>query len=352
MKKDYYEILGVSRNASKEEIKKAFRKLAHKYHPDKKEGDEGRFKEVNEAYQVLSDDKRRAEYDAYGQAFAHAGGGAGGFDFGGFSASGFGGVDFDLGDIFGEFFGGGGRTREKRGSDISVDIEIPFEDAVFGTEREIVVNKFSVCGTCSGSGAKKGTKMLVCEKCNGSGRFHESRKSFFGTFTTVRECVACRGTGKVPKEKCAACGGQGVVRGRYKAKIAIPAGIRDGEVIRLAGKGEAAPGGVSGDLYVRVHVLPHAIFSREGNDLLMDLDIKLSDALVGAEYVIPTLDGNVKLSIPAGVPHGEVLRVRGKGAPYAHGKRGDLLVTLHIKFPKSLSRKARALVEELKKEGV
>jgi len=352
MDKDYYKILGVDQKASSEDIKKAFRKLAHKYHPDKKGGDEVKFKEVNEAYQILSNQQKRAEYDTYGHAFSGAGGGFSGF---GNAAQGYGGVEFDLGDIFNEFFGdayqGGGRQM-RRGRDISVDIEIPFKESVFGAERKILLTKVSTCATCKGSGAKEGSPMKVCETCNGQGRFNEVRKSFFGTFNTVRECTSCHGSGQIPEEKCASCKGHCVVKGEYEAVIHMPPGIRDGEVIRLSGKGEAVARGTSGDLYIKVRVAPHPVFRRNGANLDMDLNIKLSDALLGIKQNIVTLEGNITLTIPPGSTLGEVLRVKGKGIPLGNNKRGDLLVHLNIELPKKLSKKAKTLVEELKKEGI
>ncbi|MCR4330815.1 MAG: molecular chaperone DnaJ [Patescibacteria group bacterium] len=355
MKKDYYKILGVEHKASPEDIKKAFRKLAHKYHPDKSGGDELKFKEVNEAYQVLSNKQKRAEYDTYGHAFNNAGGGNQGFSGFGNAAQGFGGVEFDLGDIFSEFFGGayqGAGTQTKRGRDISIDIEIPFKESIFGVQRNILITKTSVCKTCKGSGGKENSKMKVCDICNGKGRFNEVKKSFFGAFNTVRECGACFGSGQVPEEKCSACKGYCVAKGEYEALIHIPPGIRDGEVIRLSGKGEAIARGLSGDLYIKIRVSAHPVFWREGENLHMDLNIKLSDALLGIEQNIVTLEGNTTVTIPPGSTLGEVLRVKGKGIPTGNNKRGDLLVHLNIELPKKLSKKAKALVEELKKEGI
>lgn len=354
MQKDYYDILGVQKDAPKDEIKKAFRKLAHKYHPDKKGGDEKKFKEVNEAYSILSDDKKRAEYDSYGQAFAGQGfGSSGASGFGDFGGQDFGGFDFN--DIFSEFFGGGmgGRTQTRRGSDISVDIELAFDEAVFGVKRKLQLTKTNHCETCSGSGAKPGTEMTLCQTCNGAGKLNESRRSFFGTFNVVRECESCHGSGQIPKEKCGDCKGIGVKKGETNLEIAIPAGIRDGEVIRLSGKGESVPKGISGDLYIRIHVKPHQTFSRDGEHIRMQLDVKLTDALLGASYTIPTVDGkDVKLHIPEGASHGETFRIKGKGVPKEGSKRGDMLVTLNIKFPKKLSKDARKLIEGLRKEGI
>ena len=352
MAKDYYDILGVQKSASKDEIKKAFRKLAQKHHPDKG-GDEAVFKEASEAYSILSDDKKRAEYDTYGQTFAGAGGPGGGQGFGGFDFSGFqqGGVEFDLGDIFGDMFGGG-RSRGRRGRDISIDQQIDFKDAVFGIERTVLLSKFSTCATCDGSGAKKGTDLVTCQQCNGSGKIHETRRSFLGTFATERVCEACHATGKVPKDRCKDCHGEGVRKQEEEITIMIPAGINDGEMIRLSGKGEAISGGSAGDLYVKVHVKPHSVLHKEGNDLIMSLNVKLTDALLGGSYSVDTLDGPLSVKIPAGISHGEILRVRDKGVPTDSGSRGDLLIRVHITLPSKLSKKAKKAVEELRAEGV
>ncbi len=246
MANNYYETLGVEKSASKEDIKKAFRKLAHQYHPDKKGGDANKFKEVNEAYSVLADDKKRAEYDTYGRTFNDAGaggqGGFGGFDFSGFQAQGF--EDLDLGDIFGQFFGGGrqGGTRQKRGADISVDVEISFQESIFGLERNILLNKTSQCDLCKGNGAEPGTELKTCGTCNGKGKIHETKTSFLGTFTTTRTCSTCNGLGKIPTLKCKKCHGLGVLQKQEQFSIKIPAGIESGEVIRLSGAGEAIAG--------------------------------------------------------------------------------------------------------------
>jgi len=354
MAKDYYNILGVTKEASKDDIKKAFRKLAHKYHPDKKGGDEQKFKEVNEAYQILSDEKKRMEYDSYGQVFGNGAGagGAGGFDFSGFQG-GAGFEDLDLGDIFSEFFGGGARRgRARRGRDISIDLELPFEESVFGTNRKVLLTKATTCSTCGGNGAKKGTTLQSCSTCNGKGSVHETKRSILGTFSSTVECHECAGTGEVPKEKCEDCKGLGIVKKEEEIEIKVPAGIKDGEMIRLSGAGEAVTRGVAGDLYVKIHVETHPVFTREGNNLAMTLHIKLSDALLGGAYTITTLDGNLKLTIPKGVSFNEILRVRGKGVPVDTKRRGDLLVKLDIKLPSKLSRKSVKLVEELKKEGI
>ena len=356
--KDFYSILGVERGAPKDAIKKAFHSLARKYHPDNKDtGDEARFKEINEAYQTLSDDKRRAEYDAYGHVFNGAGRGDGpSSGFGGFgNASGW--QDVDLGDIFGDFFGGGfARGRAERGRDISIDINVAFAESIFGVSRSVLLAKTGLCDSCEGTGAEKGKGTVTCTACNGQGRIHETHTSVFGTLSSVRECAECRGEGKIPKVKCKECFGLGVLKRQEEVTVKIPAGINDGEVIRLSGFGEAVPkGGSAGDLYVRIHVAPDEVWRRESSNLVMDVRIKLSDALLGAEYTVKTLDGtHLTLKVPAGVSFGEKLRVRGKGVQIAggKGKRGDLLVELHINLPKHLSRKAHALLEDLKKEGI
>ncbi len=349
--RDYYEVLGIARNASQDEIKKAFRKLAHKHHPDKG-GSEVKFKELNEAYQVLSDDKKRAEYDRYGRVFG-AGGGPANQDFD-FDFSQFNGVD--LGDIFEDFFGMGGTGRGKaqrvrRGRDISIDVELPFEESIFGTERRVLINKSIYCSICKGSGAAPGTKSESCKKCNGNGTVRETRQSFLGSFSSIKECPTCLGRGNIPEKKCDTCRGSGIERGQEEIQIAIPAGIRSGEMIKMSARGEAVSGGLAGDLYVRIHVLPHEIFRREDRDLVMDLEIPLSDALLGADNIINAPDGQIKLKIPAGIDSGELLRVRGRGVP-TESKRGDLIIHVIVKTPKRLSKKARELIDELKKEGI
>jgi molecular chaperone DnaJ len=346
--KDYYQILGVEKSASKEEIKRAFRKLAHKYHPDKSGGDEAKFKEANEAYQVLSDEQKRAQYDQFGSTggFSGQGGGFGGFDFSNFARQG--GAQFDFGDIFGDIFGG---QRTKRGRDISVDIMISFEESVFGTEKAFLISKVGKCDTCAGSGAEKGSKLKKCEVCNGQGKIRENRRSFIGQITSVRECDACYGKGEVPEEVCSDCAGAGVKKKSEEIKVAVPPGIEHGEMIRLSGRGEAIPGGPSGDLYIKVHVEPSQTFRREGSDLSMDLPIKLSEALLGAEKNLKTLDGEVTLKVPAGVAPGERLRVRGKGVPAGRG-RGDLLIKIKFDLPKKLSRRAQKLIQDLQNEGL
>ncbi|MEK7060490.1 MAG: DnaJ C-terminal domain-containing protein, partial [Patescibacteria group bacterium] len=338
--------------------------------PDKGGTDEAKFKEITEAYSVLSDDKKRREYDTYGQAFAgstgsrQAGGQGnpfGGFDFNGFQQGfgGQGGVDFDFGDIFGDIFSGrGGRQQVARGRDISIDIEISFKDAVFGTSRNVLIAKVSTCTLCRGSGAKHGTELEKCATCNGSGRVHETRNSILGQFTSVRVCTICDGIGKIPKEKCPECKGRGTLRRQEEIKISIPAGIDNGEMIRMTGQGEAIKTGVAGDLYVKVHVKPHATFRRDGANLIMNLPVKLTDSLLGTVVSIETLEGKtLEVKIPPMKRAEELLRVRGKGIPMDGGlsraeSRGDLIIRLEVALPHKLSSKARKSLEDLKSEGL
>ncbi|MHB8710488.1 MAG: molecular chaperone DnaJ [Minisyncoccota bacterium] len=364
MAKDYYNVLGVDKKASPDDIKKAFRKLAHKYHPDKGGTDESKFKEITEAYAVLSDERKRREYDAYGQAFAggpsrgagQAGPqqGFGGFDFSQFQ-QGFGqGAEFDFGDIFGDLFGNarGSTARAPRGRDISIDLEIPFKDSVFGTTRTVLIAKVSICDVCKGSGAKPGTELTTCATCNGSGRIHETRNSILGQFTSVRACTVCDGSGKIPKEKCAECKGHGVRRKEEEIRVNIPAGIDNGEMIRMSQQGEAAKGGVSGDLYVKIHVKPHPTFRRDGSNLIMNLPVKLSDALLGTTVPIETLEGKtLEVKVPPMKRAEEHLRIAGKGVPI-DGRRGDLIIRLEVALPHKLSGKARKVIEDLKTEGL
>lgn len=351
---DYYNTLGLQKGASKDEIKKAFRKLAAQYHPDKKTGDEAKFKEISEAYAVLGDEKKRAEYDAYGHAFAGAGGaqgaGFGGFDFSQFQQGGF---SFDINDIF-EQFGGfnGGGQRQRRGNDISIDINLSFKESIFGVTRTVRLTKQSECEYCTGTGAKEGSEMITCSTCNGQGKVRETRQSIMGTFQTVKVCDTCQGSGQVPKEKCGHCAGTGVRRQEEEIEIKIPAGIQDGEVIRMTARGEAIPGGQPGDLYIKLHVEPSQDIKREGNNLISELPIKLTDALLGNDYAIETLDGSITITVPAGVKHGELLRIKSKGVPIDTNSRGDFLVRTRIETPAKLSRKAKKLIEELRSEGI
>lgn len=372
-------MLGIDKKATKDDIKKAFRRLAHKFHPDKGGTDESKFKEITEAYSILSDEKKRREYDTYGQAFAGSSGpsaGArqggyprqgpdaggnpfGGFDFSGFSARGgpaSGGqqFDFDLGDIFGDIFSGrGGSPRaQSRGRDISIDLEISFKDAVFGTSRNVLIAKVSTCELCKGNGAKPGTQTETCTTCNGSGRIHETRNSILGQFTSARICTVCDGTGKIPKEKCPECKGQGTKRREEEIHINIPAGIDNGEMIRMPQQGEAIKTGIAGDLYVKIHVKTHPVFRREGSNLVMNFPMRITDALLGTIASIETLEGKtLEVKIPPMKRAEELLRVAGKGIP-VEGTRGDLIIRLEVALPTKLSSKAKKSVEELKTEGL
>lgn len=353
--KDYYRILGLEKGANKDEIKKAFRKLASEFHPDKKTGDEAKFKEISEAYSVLGDEKKRSEYDAYGQAFNGAGGQQGGFNWADMASGGFGGqgVEFDISDIFGSFsdmFNGGGK-QQNRGRDISIDLELNFRESIFGTERKVLLTKLNTCVPCQGTGAKSGTEMTTCSTCNGNGKIRETRQSIMGSFTTVRECNTCHGRGKVPKEKCGHCAGLGVAKTQSEIKVTVPAGIDNGEMIRLTGQGEASPQGVPGDLYIKIHVASDPKIKRDGINLVTTLPIKMTDAALGGTYKVSTLDGEVDIKVPGGVRHNEMLRLKEKGVP-SNSRRGDFMVKINIEIPNKLSRKAKKLLEELREEGI
>ncbi len=362
--KNYYDILGLDKKATQDDVKKAFRKLAQKHHPDKG-GNEAKFKEITEAYSILSDEKKRREYDSYGQTFPGGGPGAqgagmGGFDFSnfqGFNSAGMGGVEFDISDLFGgmagDIFGNGARRGVKRGRDISLDIEITFKDSILGAKRSVLITKVGKCDICEGTGAKPKTEMETCKTCNGVGSIRESRSSVFGPIMTDRVCPNCEGAGKVPKEKCVNCGGRGVVRKEQEINIVIPAGMDDGEMIRMPSQGEAVKGGASGDLYVKVHVKPHAVFRKEGANLVMNLPVKLTDALLGTTVTVTTIDDKaLEVKVPPMQNPEETLRVRGKGVAYPDGGTGDLLIRATTTLPRKLSSKAKKAIEELRSEGL
>jgi molecular chaperone DnaJ len=371
MAKDYYQILGVSRNASQEEIKKAFYRLAHKHHPDKG-GDAEKFKEANEAYQVLSDEKKRNQYDQFGTTFDGAGQqgpGSGGFQWSwGTGQNNDYDFDFgDLGDVFGEMFGFGGGSRKKpkdlkRGKDIEVDLEIPLEDVLHGKEKEFVLLKYNKCERCQGMGAEPGTKTKECFSCRGTGQVQQIRKTVFGSFTQSAICPECGGEGYKPETPCNVCRGEGRIKNEEKIRIFIPAGVDTNQIIKVEGKGEAGrKNGKAGDLYVKIFIKRHSTFQRKGDDLYVFIPISLSQASLGDEIEVPTLDGsagspqNIKilLTIPAGTESGKILRVRGKGLPHFQGYgRGDMYVQLTLKIPKKLTKKQKELLEELKKEGI
>lgn len=365
MSKDYYKVLGVEKNASAEEIKKAFRKMAHQYHPDKKGGDEAKFKEVNEAFQVLGDKDKRAKYDQFGSDFEQQGGFGGGMgweDFmraarsgGGFQGANFGG--FDMGDIFGDMFGfGGGSSRGRsgrvRGNDIQVDIELKFEEAVFGVEKEINLVKKNNCDVCRGTGVEPGSKMNHCQECSGQGQVRRVQQTILGAMQTIATCPRCGGKGQIPEKHCKNCGGDGIVRNQSNYKVKIPAGIDDGEAIRLAGKGESAGSiGTAGDLYVRIHVKEDKRFEREGQNIFSEVIISYPQAVLGDKIEIDTLDGKKKLTIPEGVQSHQQIRLKGLGVPgLQNSGRGDHYVKVIVDVPKKVGRSAKKLIEELGKE--
>lgn len=367
MGKDYYKILGIEKGASQEEVKKAFRKKAHEYHPDKATGNEAKFKEINEAYQVLGDKTKRAQYDRYGSAFeqAQGQGGFGGFegfrDFAGF-ANGFSGgqqgfnVNMDdLGDMFGglgDMFGFGGSARKtgrQGGRDLQMAINISFEEAVFGTVKEVSLNKKSTCPECGGSGAEKGSDLKTCPTCQGSGRETRTQRTILGAMRVQTVCSTCNGDGQVIEKKCPACQGKGTQVREEKIKIKIPAGIDDGENIRLRGQGEAGErGGQSGDLYVRVRVQASSKFEREGYDISSAQSISFTQAALGDKIYVDTVHGQVKLKIPAGTQPGTVFKLRGKGISRLHGSGlGDHFVKIKVMVPTSLNRRQKDLIKEL-----
>jgi len=357
MSKDYYKILNVQKNASQDELKKAFRKLAHKYHPDKKGGDEEKFKEVNEAYQVLGDEKKRQQYDQFGADFAQQGGFGGGAGWEDFmnAARGGGGVNFDfgdidLGDLFGGMFGGGGRRqRQRRGSDIQVDVQLEFKEAVFGVEKEIRLNKNNDCDVCSGSGAEPGSEVKKCEQCQGQGQVKQVQRTMLGAMQTVVACPSCAGVGQKAEKSCKHCGGDGRVRSESVYKIKIPAGIDNGGTIKLSGKGESAGvGGQAGSLFVVVHVRPDKVFQRDGYDIYTSLHISYPQAVLGDKIEIDTLDGKKKLVIPEGTQSHQQIRLKGLGVPHLQSSgRGSHFVQVIVDVPKKVSRKTKKLLEEL-----
>ena len=351
-KRDYYEVLGVSKDASADDIKKAYRKLTKENHPDLHPGDkacEERFKEGNEAYEVLSDPEKRKKYDQFGHAafdpnagFGGAGG-AGGAGFGGFGGFG------DLGDIFGDMFSGfgfgGGSTRSnpnapRRGESIETTVTVSFEEAAFGCKKEVTVPRIEQCPDCRGTGCAPGTTPEICPDCKGSGTVKTTQRTPFGAVQSMGPCQKCRGTGKIIKKPCPKCGGQGRVRKTRKFKVNIPAGIDDGQSIQQRGQGNAGVnGGPAGDLFVTVAIRPHPIFTRNGPDVHVDIPISFAQAALGDTLQVPTIDGRVKLTIPEGTQPGSVFRLRGKGIPYLQSKggRGDQFVTITVTVPKNMT---------------
>ena len=344
-KRDYYEVLGVSKSASKDEIKKAYRKLSKKFHPDinKEAGADEKFKEVKEAYEVLSDDQQRAQYDQFGHTDPNQGFGGGG-DFGGFGG-------FE--DIFSTFFGGGGTRRRdpnapRQGADLQYTMALNFEDVIAGKETEIEIPREETCDTCSGSGAKKGTKAETCSHCHGSGQLNTEQNTPFGKIVNRRVCNYCHGTGKEIKNKCSTCGGTGKVKKRRKIAIKIPAGIDDGQQLRVAGQGEPGTnGGPAGDLYVVFHIRPHEFFERDGDDVYCEMPITFVQATLGDEIEVPTLHGKVLLKVPAGTQTSTKFRLKGKGIPNVRGRgTGDQHIIVKVITPTKLSEKQKQLLQE------
>lgn len=363
---NYYDVLGVSKNATGEEIKKAFRELAHKHHPDKQGGDEKKFKEINEAYQVLSNPEKRKQYDQYGQTFeqARSQGGFSGFegfrDFSDYAEAfrnGGANVNFDfgdLGDVFGDLFGFGGRrqaSRQTRGRDLEIEMALDFREAVFGAEKEIEIDKNITCPKCKGNGAEPGAKIETCKTCNGRGQITRTQRTILGSIQTQTYCPDCEGQGKVPTQKCSQCRGRGVTRDRVKIKFKVPAGIDNGQSIRLTGKGEAGQSGASsGDLYIHFRVREDKKFVRENLDILSQDFITFSQAALGDTIEVETIDGKVKLKIPAGTQSGKVFKLSERGVPNPRtGKRGNHLVEVIVKIPEKLTKKQKELLEELRK---
>jgi len=369
MDKNYYEILGVNPDASQEEIKKAYYKLAHKYHPDKEGGDEKKFKEINEAYQVLSDKEKRAQYDRYGRVFEGANQGASGFDFGGFDFGGFdfGGFDFndkgfgvDFEDILNEFFGrdfsGSKKYRSaQKGQDIQIDLEILLEETLENQKKNINILKYIVCPRCMGSGSEPGTQSKECFSCRGTGQVQKIRRTIFGTFSQSAVCPECKGEGRIPEKPCNICKGEGRIKKESTIEVDIPAGVDNNQVLRFKGQGDAGrKGKQAGDLYVRIFIKPHSLFERRGDDLYLTMPISFTQAVLGGEIEVPTIEGKkIILKIPAGTESGKIFRISGKGIPhFSRIGRGDMYVELIINTPKKLTKEQKELLEKLKKEGL
>lgn len=346
-KRDYYQVLGVSRDASPDDLKKAYRQLARQYHPDvnKGTGAEERFKEINEAYEVLSDQERRARYDRFGHA---------GVQGSGADAEGFGGFGFGFEDIFESFFGGGMRTeasrsRPQRGQDLRYDLQISFREAIFGCEKELEVPRYENCSVCGGSGAKPGTSPVRCTECKGTGEIRHVQRSVFGSFVNVTTCPRCRGSGEEISTPCPECGGRKKMRRARKLSVKIPPGVDKGTQIRLSGEGEyGLMGGPTGNLYVFIAVEPHEFFVRQENDIILELSINVAQAALGDKLKVPTLDGEEEVTIPSGTQSGTVIRLKARGVPYLrHAGRGDQLVVVTVDVPQKLTEKQRKLLTEL-----
>jgi molecular chaperone DnaJ len=370
MAKDYYQILGVVKGASEDEIKKAYRKLAHQHHPDKAGGNEAKFKEINEAYQVLSDKSKRAQYDRFGSAEPAAGFPGGGAQWSGGFPGGMGGFGFDsqnmgdmgdLGDIFESMFEGfGGRPRRKtyeKGADLEMQEQITLEEAFRGLTKNVKLRVLAQCEKCKGKGAEAGTSFEKCATCDGQGEVREQRRTFFGTFSQVKVCDKCRGMGEIPKKACSACRGSGRVEANREVRVDIVAGIDDNQLIKIKGMGEAGERGTAaGDLYVRVRVRPHGVFQRHGADLVVPHELKLVDLLLGKKIEVPTISGGkIAVEIPQNFNLKDSLRIPGQGMPHFgssfYGGRGDLLVNFIVKAPKHPGGRAKKLLEELERES-
>ncbi len=348
--RDYYEILGVPRTASADDLKGAFRRLARQYHPDvnKASDAEERFKEINEAYAVLSDDEKRAAYDRFGHAGVRNTGGAPDFS-----------VDFDFADIFGDLFGFGGfgrssgraRNAPRRGADLQYRLDLTFEEAVFGVEKDIEVTRDETCSACNGSGAKPGTSPTRCTTCNGSGEVRQARQTILGSMVQVTTCPTCRGAGETIATPCSTCQGRGLERKSRRKVVNIPAGVDSGTQIRLAGEGQPGEnGGPNGHLYIAIQVKPHKFFRRRDYDVLLDLNVNVAQATLGAEVEVPTVDGPFKIKIPTGAQPGKILTLKGKGVPKLRSNgRGDQLVVINVTIPTHLNTEQRQLFEDLAK---
>src|SRR2546425_4153775 len=345
IKRDYYEVLGVSRTASAEELKRAYRKLALQFHPDRNPSDpqaEARFKEINEAYEVLSDQSKRQRYATFGLPAR----GMPGFDFGG---AGCGGIN----DIFDMFFGaaaaGRGRTGPRRGSDLRLDLRLTFEEAVFGVERELTIPRAEACQACHGSGAESGTSPQTCPQCRGSGQVRRATQSIFGQIVNVASCPRCNGEGKVIERPCKSCGGSGHRPGEKKVRVNIPAGVDSGSQIRLTGEGEVGPrGGAAGDLYIVIQVKPHPVLKRNGTDIVYELPLSVAQAALGDTVEIPTVDGPERIEIPPGTQYGKLLRIHGRGIPHLRsGRRGDQVVYVRVVIPTNLTEEQKHALHQL-----
>jgi molecular chaperone DnaJ len=348
-KRDYYEVLGVSKTASIDDIRRAYRRLARQYHPDvnKEDGAEDRFKEANEAYEVLSDETMRRNYDRFGHAGVNAGfdGGRAGDPFGFGNRSPF-------GDIFETFFGGagGGRSRRgpSRGADLETTVELSFEEAVFGVEREITIERLEACMDCGGTGGRDGAQPTTCTVCHGSGEVRRVQNTLLGQFMTATTCANCNGSGTVITDPCFGCQGTGRRRRERTIDLNVPAGVDGDSTLRLTGQGEQMPGGIPGNLFVRIRVRPHEYFKRDGNDILLDVPTTIVQAALGAEIEIPTVDGPVEMNVPAGTQPGQQFRLRGKGVPNVRtGLRGDQIVTVRVMTPTELTSEQRDLLRQL-----